>query len=1475
MIRFTKESSRLWRICTMLALITVLMITSVSPAIYGAAAKTDADAPGSPVGKTTVLPYDLAGHWAEPQLTDWFNNGWIQGFPDGGLQPDKSLTRGELATLINRAFGFEDMGASELQFGDLTAANWAYKELGIAVHAGYLQGYGDGKIGGGQLVTRQELSVMMTRLLGLKSSEYGDVPLTFIDADQVAKWGKAALAAVTAKGWMKGYADGSFKPAAPITRAELIVALDRVLSEGNISYDKSGTSGPATGVRTVNGDVTVTAPGVILRNMVISGNLTVSEEEGEGKVQFINVTVKETTTIRGGGPNSIYFQHANLNTVRNEKVSGSVRIVLTGKTKVREFIVPEGFGAGSTLVLDQDATLSVLFLNEVINVLGQGKLEKVVYGKKGKGTTFERKPEVEEGGEDSAVIGFVSYPNSSTPTDPVDPTNPTDPVDSPETFLVKDGLPNADIFFSATASDMEILAAEALRDTVKKVSGGQLPIHKGSISDNTISASLWSDTWKLSQAGTYPIKLSLINNRNVSTSIQFVQLGSSLITTNLGGDVQLGAKQSLTVEGSLTIPETIAEGTHTVTLQVRTGQELIETLTLTIHLDRNMIQNGGFEKAAPGGNLPEGWIVPSGARDTQVARTGTSSLRIDLGAYPYINATTEHKLMLERGQEYVLHAWVKGSAPTGQKVVTQFLQMKNDGSYQDGSGQQVTAITDDWTLVELKYTPNANADYDYHWLYFYAVQGTDHLWIDDVTLMPSVSAGDEQAEASEAPSLHLDGGGNLPEERLQIVLGTPDSYPVLSSLFPADLAYLATSDGFAIRKVDQRIYIFGTEMKGVLNGAYDFLEENAGVLWTRSSTTDLGTLYDPSETIKITKFDYREKSPFDLRGFNFIGYGANGEYHEDPGTEAMAASNKINAKMAEFANQHLWSRHEQVGIKAVTLGHNLEYWLPNEEYFADHPDYYNMDVNGEHYIPVADDTQINFYHPDVPGVIAGRVQQYLSEHPIEYVGIGINDNHYFQQGLLSSSPFVTADNVVVQPSDPDYKSTVFFSFLNKIAAQVKVTNPGVKITTFAYFFTDIPPRVKLEDNIVVLVAPLSGDDREPFNTSDVNNPNYPHRLKLENWLQNTKNIIMYNYYGSFLSGSYERPIAEKVQADMKYYRNMNVMGVMPEIVMDARIPDWSINSLQFWLFQRVMWDPDADLEQLRADYIRKAYGAAAVPMSTYYDLIEQGWNQYDDTIAYNTSTNTYIGKYIIEAGIKDAAQAALNTAWSLADAQAKARIAPIKTTFERVVQEQLDIPYLEAKAARTTASKSDIIGGVSDLSEGPWAAATPVSEFYVMNTKELAPVNTKVRLLWDDENLYVGYENFDANIDGIIASDTAPDEWWASGADDDNETFITGHPAAATYYGFFNNSKGVKVEYSGPNVNSAYNGAWEAYTHVGEDRWNSIQVIPFSSIQVDPAITRALQGYFFRTYHGLEGFYGWGVGAVWSSSSFHPILLEE
>ena len=107
----------------------------------------------------------------------------------------------------------------------------------------------------------------------------------------------------------------------------------------------------------------------------------------------------------------------------------------------------------------------------------------------------------------------------------------------------------------------------------------------------------------------------------------------------------------------------------------------------------------------------------------------------------------------------------------------------------------------------------------------------------------------------------------LPDEDLCIVLATPETSPEIVSLFADDLAWLGDSDGFAVRRAGNRLYILGACEKGVLNGVYDFLEENCGILWTRGDDA-LGTLYTERATLKAANTDYREQSPFAFRGWN-------------------------------------------------------------------------------------------------------------------------------------------------------------------------------------------------------------------------------------------------------------------------------------------------------------------------------------------------------------------------------------------------------------------------------------------------------------------------------------------------------------------------------------------------------------------------------------------------------------------------------
>ncbi len=126
-------------------------------------------------------------------------------------------------------------------------------------------------------------------------------------------------------------------------------------------------------------------------------------------------------------------------------------------------------------------------------------------------------------------------------------------------------------------------------------------------------------------------------------------------------------------------------------------------------------------------------------------------------------------------------------------------------------------------------------------------------------------------------------------DSLPIIIATPESLPELETLFADDLAWLRQlseegtdtrygDDGFAIRMLNGKLYIFGTTAKGALNGVYDFIEENMGILWTRTEANN-GTIYVEQPTVTVKKVDYAEKIPlhpsriFDGGARGHLGYG--------------------------------------------------------------------------------------------------------------------------------------------------------------------------------------------------------------------------------------------------------------------------------------------------------------------------------------------------------------------------------------------------------------------------------------------------------------------------------------------------------------------------------------------------------------------------------------------------------------------------
>jgi uncharacterized protein YjdB len=186
-------------------------------------------------GSVTGEYSDLTGHWAQNTIMEMAARGIISGYPDKTFRPDNSITRAECASIMARALNLEvDTTTALDSFSDAAdIPQWAKKSLAAVVNEGLLKGY-PGDDGGIVLsaqnnITRQELAVIISRIITQKLGEQTKAELTFADNDKIAAWAQEDIKVAIAKGIVKGYEDNTFQAANNVTRAECAAMISRLL----------------------------------------------------------------------------------------------------------------------------------------------------------------------------------------------------------------------------------------------------------------------------------------------------------------------------------------------------------------------------------------------------------------------------------------------------------------------------------------------------------------------------------------------------------------------------------------------------------------------------------------------------------------------------------------------------------------------------------------------------------------------------------------------------------------------------------------------------------------------------------------------------------------------------------------------------------------------------------------------------------------------------------------------------------------------------------------------------------------------------------------------------------------------------------------------------------------------------------------------------------------------------------------------
>ena len=262
----TKTQSRTWRERALSLFLAAVMLFGLLPGL--------------------TVPAEA--HWADgylDQLVDW---GIIR--PDQTANPDAPLTRAEFTAIVNRAYGYTEVGP--IPFTDVVSTDWFYDDVAIAYTAGYMAGTSATTASPNASLTREQAVCILGRNMMLKST--AGESLAFTDSRSVSDWARGTIKTAVDNYIVSGYPDNTFQPLAAVSKAQMAVLITQCLGT---PVSQSGTYE----LGGVFGNVTITAPDVTLRNTTISGDLYISGGVGLGGIKLENVNVLGRIIVSSSG----------------------------------------------------------------------------------------------------------------------------------------------------------------------------------------------------------------------------------------------------------------------------------------------------------------------------------------------------------------------------------------------------------------------------------------------------------------------------------------------------------------------------------------------------------------------------------------------------------------------------------------------------------------------------------------------------------------------------------------------------------------------------------------------------------------------------------------------------------------------------------------------------------------------------------------------------------------------------------------------------------------------------------------------------------------------------------------------------------------------------------------------------------------------------------------------------------------------
>ncbi len=278
------------------------------------------------------------------------------------------------------------------------------------------------------------------------------------------------------------------------------------------------------------------------------------------------------------------------------------------------------------------------------------------------------------------------------------------------------------------------------------------------------------------------------------------------------------------------------------------------------------------------------------------------------------------------------------------------------------------------------------------------------------------------------------------------------------------------------------------------------------------------------------------------------------------------------------------------GRSAASATHGMApMLLPCRKYAKNHPEYYSRACKGK----LADiRAHLCMSNPEVQRIAKENLIKWMDKYPKDV---------YFNLGHADSADWCTCENCKAMGASNER----YFKFINILASEAIKKYPEKKLVAIAYTpFTEAPPEnFKPAKNVTILFCPYfwgGAKSQSHGLDSDVNQVAMTH---FKEWMKILApgQMISFDYVRIYFISLYPDLMLDANIDNMKLYARYPQV----ETVIHCGWPAYSMADLEYYVLDRLMWEPQLDSEKLINDFMDAYYGKAAPFMKEYLTLLRK------------------------------------------------------------------------------------------------------------------------------------------------------------------------------------------------------------------------------------------------------------------------------